>query len=355
MNPIVLAYKRLYEGFNYRLRTLALERWASHCRPTSIALALTDRCNARCLHCDIWRNRGPEDTPTAQQWRTVLTELRRWLGRVQVTFTGGEALMLPFAIDLIRHAVDIGLVVEILTNGYWNNQQKIENLAMTNPWRITVSLDGIGTTHSLIRGRPDFFERTQKSLQTLERIRHERRLGFKIRLKSVVMQHNLDEVHEIARYAGARSGFEVFYQPIEQNYNTREDPRWYEHSDNWPKNLAHAVAVVRNLISLKREGLPIANSFPQLEAMEPYFLHPELLRLTTQNHSAHESRNLCSALTTLEVHADGAVFTCARMAAVGNIKEQPVREIWEQREQWWRVGCCQQEHSANCHNLSGVT
>src|SRR5690242_3777215 len=150
MNPIALGYKRIYEGFNYRLRTFAQERFANHCRPTSITLALTGRCNAHCVHCDIWKNRGPEETPTVEQWSNAITQLRRWLGPVQITFSGGEALMQPFAADLIRHAVDVGLVVEVLTNGYWNNQQRIELMAQANPWRVTVSLDGIGPTHSVI-------------------------------------------------------------------------------------------------------------------------------------------------------------------------------------------------------------
>src|SRR3954451_23382898 len=32
------AYKRLYDGVNYRLRTFAGGRFASHCRPTSIVI-----------------------------------------------------------------------------------------------------------------------------------------------------------------------------------------------------------------------------------------------------------------------------------------------------------------------------
>ena len=156
MNPFILGYKRIYEGFNYHLRTFAGQRFADYCLPTSITLALTSRCNARCVHCDIWKNRGLEETPTTEQWKTVITDLRHWLGPVQVTFSGGEVLMQPFAIDVIKHAVNIGLIVEVLSNGYWNNQERIEGLATANPWRVTISLDAVGATHSLIRGRSDF-------------------------------------------------------------------------------------------------------------------------------------------------------------------------------------------------------
>ena len=78
------------------------------------------------------------------QWKVVLADLRRWLGPVQTTFTGGEALLKPFAVDLVAHGTSLGLFVEILTHGYWPDQSKIEELALARPWRITISLDGLG-------------------------------------------------------------------------------------------------------------------------------------------------------------------------------------------------------------------
>src|SRR5262245_44575050 len=71
--------RRVYEGVNYRLRSFANGRFAAHCRPTSIIFLLTELCNAKCIHCDIWKNRGKEDSPTVDQWKTLLTDLRRWL------------------------------------------------------------------------------------------------------------------------------------------------------------------------------------------------------------------------------------------------------------------------------------
>src|SRR5262245_15995751 len=105
---------RAHAAANYRLRTIAGGRFASHCRPTEIAILLTERCNARCLHCDIWKNRGKEATPSVDQWKTTMRDLRRWLGPVHVVFTGGEALLMPFASEVVSYASSIGLLVEHL-------------------------------------------------------------------------------------------------------------------------------------------------------------------------------------------------------------------------------------------------
>lgn len=324
---------------NYRLRTFAGGRWASLCRPTSIVVLLTERCNARCIHCDIWKNRGKEDRPSLDEWRVFLADLRRWLGPIDVVFSGGEALLNRDAIDLVSYASSIGLFVELLSHGFWENQSKIEALALAHPARVTISFDGIGETHSLIRGRDGFVEKTEQTIRTLERMRKQYDLKMAIRLKTVVMQQNLNDVCEVARFA-QREGLEVFYQPIEQNYNTAEDATWFEHSDTWPKSAEQVVSVVSRLRELKVDGLPIANSMAQLDAMVPYFLDPSASRVAVQSHSAHEAKLLCAAMTTLQLQANGDVTTCTAKEPVGNIKTTPIRKIWEARPRWWQGGCC---------------
>jgi MoaA/NifB/PqqE/SkfB family radical SAM enzyme len=332
-------YRRAYMGLNYRLRTFAGGRLAANCRPTDIGFMMTNLCNAKCVHCDIWKNKGRDDTPTPDQYKTVLSELRSWLGPVHVFFSGGEALLRPYTTELAAHASAVGLYAEVLTHGYWPDQKPIEKLAMANPGRITVSLDGIGETHTIIRGRENFFEKTTRSLDTLKRIRSEKGLRFDIRLKTVIMEQNLHDVHNVAEYAAA-NGMEVFYQAVEQNYNTEEDPRWFEHSDNWPKNPSRAVAAVERLIALKRNGLPIRNSYPQLETMIPYFLNPDTIRVSVQQHTAHLKYPVCAALTNIQIQPNGDVLACYGMPPIGNIRSASIREIWRNRPQFWKGGCC---------------
>ena len=331
--------RRIYEGTNYRLRFIANGRWASQCRPTSIVLLMTERCNARCIHCDIWKNRGKEDRPSHEQWKTLLEDLRLWLGPVQVVFSGGEALLNRSTIELVRYASSIKLFVELLTHGFWEDQKKIEMLAAARPGRVTISLDGVGSVHDVVRGREGFFDRTEKTIQTLLRMRKTLALPLSIRLKTVVMKQNLADVGNVAHFA-QRHGVEVFYQPIEQNYNTAEDPTWFEEGETWPNDIPRAVAAVRELKQLKSDGLPIVNSTEQLDAMIPYFENPVANRVAIQAHAAHEKKLGCSALIMLQIQANGDVTTCCSMPSVGNIKERPIREIWNTRPRWWESGCC---------------
>nr|WP_294560339.1 radical SAM protein [uncultured Rhodopila sp.] len=337
---IATAYRRLYQGANYRMRTLAGGRLRSACRPVSIALLLTERCNARCVHCNIWQNKGKEDSPGLEHWKTCLTDLAAWLGPVQVTLTGGEALLQPFTPELVEHGVAAGLAIELLTHGFWADPARLEKAALADPWRITMSLDGIGETHSLVRGRPNFWERSLASLQMLRRLRTEHRLHTIIRLKTVLMAQNIHSAGEVARFA-RENDFEVFYQPIDKNYNSAEDSRWFETAPTWPKDPEAAVAAVNELIRLKHDGYPIANSVAQLEAMIPYFRNPAALQAAVQGQAAHEQQPICSALTTLQIQANGDVGMCHLKPAVGNIKHGNIRKIWADRPRFWETGCCQ--------------
>lgn len=332
-------YNRIYSGINYRFRTFAGGRLAGHCRPICPLFLLTERCNARCIHCDIWKNRGKEDSPTLDQWKRVVFDLREWLGPIQLVFTGGEALLKPYTIDLVNYATLLGLSVEILTHGYWEDQSVIEKLVLARPRMITISLDGVGELHSKVRGRDKFWKRTSRSIETIRRVCEENKLKIMLRLKCVIMSHNLEGVCDVARFAN-HPGMEVFFQPIEQNYNTSEDPHWWEHSVNWPGDAEKAVRVVQELLEMKRRGFRIANSYEQLRVMSPYFRRPDALRVTTQVHEAHEHRILCSALTMLQFQSNGDVTTCTYQEPVGNIKHAPLREIWDNRPHWWKSECC---------------
>lgn len=336
-------YRRAHQAANYRLRTFAGGRFRSACRPVSIAILLTERCNARCVHCDIWKNKGREDHLDLDQWKACLSDLASWLGPVQVTLTGGEALLQSFTPELVAHGVSEGLAIELLTHGYWLDQTRLEQAALANPWRMTMSCDGIGETHSLVRGREKFWERSLASLRLLARLRAERNLRYAIRLKTVLMSHNIATAAEVARFA-AKNGMEVFYQPIDRNYNSAEDPLWYTTAPTWPRDPDVAAATVRELIRLKHEGYPIANSASQLEVMIPYFRDPEASQAAVYSQAAHETERNCSALTTLQIHPNGDVRACASRPPVGSLKQDPVREIWRRRPQFWEGGrCCQRQ------------
>jgi len=83
--------------------------------PYRMDLALTYRCNNKCGHCYVGRS---PDFPelSLEEWKQVID--RCWeVGIPHITFTGGEATLVPYLRELVEYAEDVGLVTGLLTNG----------------------------------------------------------------------------------------------------------------------------------------------------------------------------------------------------------------------------------------------
>lgn len=79
-------------------------------------LEITGKCQLQCTHC--YNSSGPEGTSgvmTPAGWIRIITEAAE-AGVRSVQFIGGEPTMHPALPDLIRHALHVGLHVEVYTN-----------------------------------------------------------------------------------------------------------------------------------------------------------------------------------------------------------------------------------------------
>ncbi len=85
-------------------------------RPRLLWLDLTRKCQLNCGHC--YNGSGPEGTHgdmTAADWFGVLDQAAS-AGIHSVQFIGGEPTMHPDAPELVDHALNIGLKVEVFSN-----------------------------------------------------------------------------------------------------------------------------------------------------------------------------------------------------------------------------------------------
>lgn len=81
-----------------------------------LALDITRACQAQCTHC--YNQSSPQGTAgemTREDWLSVLDQAAA-LGVRQVQFIGGEPTLHPNVAELINHAVDLGMQVEVFSN-----------------------------------------------------------------------------------------------------------------------------------------------------------------------------------------------------------------------------------------------
>jgi radical SAM protein with 4Fe4S-binding SPASM domain len=133
--------------------------------PYRMDLALTYRCNNKCIHCYAG---GPKQTPelSTDQWMRVIDKLAQ-LGIPQIVFTGGEPTLREDLARLIAYCEKKELVSGLVTNG-----RKLKDKAYLQTL-IDAGIDHIQITieakdkeiHNQITGTPCSWEETVEGIK----------------------------------------------------------------------------------------------------------------------------------------------------------------------------------------------
>lgn len=181
---------------------LAVKRWLApnlNVRPMVAELFLTDNCNLRCKSCNCWMTNTKGELTTSE-WKEVLRQLVR-LGILKINFTGGEPLIRPDAIELMRCAHELGLrQMHLNTNGIRLTPVTLREVLDAGVRSFNISVDGPNAlVHDRIRGRLGAFNTTISHLRAL--ISERERLKLKVRMNFTVMRDNVEYLPDIARLA----------------------------------------------------------------------------------------------------------------------------------------------------------
>jgi MoaA/NifB/PqqE/SkfB family radical SAM enzyme len=155
-------------------------------------VALTYRCNLRCVTCDL-ASRGAEALPP-----DILRRLPASLDYVNVT--GGEPLLLDDLVPSVRAIYEAtGAQITLSTNGTLpeRTEEVVRELrGDVAALRVAVSIDGGEATHDRIRQAPGAF---RKAVATVERLRP--LLGDDLHLAFTISAANAAEFDDVASVA----------------------------------------------------------------------------------------------------------------------------------------------------------
>ncbi len=310
-------------------------------RPWEVWIKITERCNARCRMCEIWKNPKRQELST-EQWRSILTDLRGWIGRRYIWFTGGEAFLRRDLLDLVRHCRSIGLKVGIISNGALIDRALADCIVGARVNQLHVSLDSMKSeVHDSLRGIPGATQKITETLQYLSGLRKKSFPGMKLVLKTIIMGPNAGEVLSLAQWAIEQGLDEIKYQPIESNLEGTRDKQWYTESPLWPtaEQLPIVVDNLARLIEMKEGGFPIYNTPEELRVMIAYFQNPEAYYEKVKRHMLVGTQRCETAVGGLEILSNGDMRNCARMLPIGNAAKGDIRGQWKKRKACWRERC----------------
>jgi pyrroloquinoline quinone biosynthesis protein E len=160
--------------------------------PLAILAELTHRCPLQCPYCsNPIRLSGVKGELTTAEWCNVFTQAAE-IGALQVHFSGGEPTARRDLVDLVRHAVSVGLYSNLITSGVLLDQARVDTLAEAGLDHVQISFQD---TDDVNGDRVAGMAGAQKKKREVAAI--VRRAGLPLTVNLVVHRQNLDRLGEM--------------------------------------------------------------------------------------------------------------------------------------------------------------
>ncbi len=156
--------------------------------PILAGIALTHRCNQRCLYCQVW-NSNTRELKT-KQVLSIIDQLSA-LGTRRFCLTGGEPLLRDDIGRVINFAYRKNMFVEVSSNGSLV-KEKISELANVNV--LCLSMDGPEHIHDGIRCKGSY-------KKVVEAADIARKKGIRVYFRSVISKKNMGCISAIINIA----------------------------------------------------------------------------------------------------------------------------------------------------------
>jgi len=180
--------------------------WSYTYTPTDAIIFLTYRCTSQCKACNIWKREVKiEDELTWEQWEPILENLAENKLRSIELFGGDALLRKDVLVNMIRFCTEHNIYTFFPTNSSSLTEQTIEDIVDAGLGTIYFSLDEVPDMGESIRGVKRHYERVEKSVKLLKKVRAGRKKPRIVCITTVSSMNyrHLETLTEIAYELGA--------------------------------------------------------------------------------------------------------------------------------------------------------
>ncbi|MBI1851461.1 MAG: radical SAM protein [Planctomycetes bacterium] len=165
-------------------------------RLTSVNVEVTNRCNLKCIECPtVDAMRRPQGLIDYALFEKILAENPQL--EFMLLFQWGEPFLHPRVLDMVRACAARGVRTMLTSNGTLLGPERRREILESGLTRLTISIDGVGDTHTRIRRYP--YERLRESVLTLVRERDALGRGPAIDVSMVVFDETEADVPAFRR------------------------------------------------------------------------------------------------------------------------------------------------------------
>jgi radical SAM protein with 4Fe4S-binding SPASM domain len=286
---------------------------------------VTRTCNLRCVHCysDSFAQKYPGEL-THEQALANIDDIAAFKVPA-LLFSGGEPLARPDTLELMEYATQKGLRVTLSTNGTLITEATAARIKKIGATYVGISLDGIGETNDLFRGKKGAFDDAVRGFRNCTAV------GQKVGLRLTLTRRNCADLHDIFDFI-QREGIQraCFYHLVYTGRGNTAD-------ELTPAEVRRAMDIIlERTLTFKERGDPreiltvdhhADNAYLYLKLREKKPAYAEqVYQLMKWNGGGANSSGIGIANidTQGNVHPD----QFWQSATLGNVKERPFSEIW---------------------------
>jgi radical SAM enzyme (rSAM/lipoprotein system) len=286
----------------------------------------TTRCTLRCLHCgsDCSQNSSMPDMPLTD-FLKALDTIPHPSKHFTIVLTGGEPLLRNDLVECGRAFMQRKMGWGMVTNGFFYNPTMHYSLINAGLGTLTISVDGMESTHNWLRGHPNSFSKTIDAIRLAANCRH---LNFDV--VTCVHRRNLKELPQLYKLLKANNvrAWRLFtITPIGRAINYEE----LTLASNEFTELMEFICSKRSekLMDIKFSCEGYVGRYEMRVRSTPFFCRAGI--------------NIGSVL------ADGSIAACPnidRRLSQGNIYKDNFYQVWNTRydcfrnRQWTKTNVC---------------
>jgi len=159
--------------------------------PIAAHLYVTDQCNLSCSYCTEYDNSRPH--PSLEKLKLWIDKIAD-LGCLRIGLQGGEPLLHPDIIDIVRHCKARGLQTSMATNGFKLTKEIAAELRDAGLDSLSISIDAVTPGPA-----------SQKSLKSVAgKLDILQQSGLKFNVAGVLFEQTVDEARQLIDYCVAR-------------------------------------------------------------------------------------------------------------------------------------------------------
>lgn len=277
--------------------------------PKSVIWDVTYRCNLKCRHCLTESGEARKDELSTAQAIKLIDNLAD--ARVfYLSLSGGEPLLRPDIVTILKHIASKNMQIEIASNGVNISDKLLNEISALPVFHIQISIDGIGHQHDELRGVQGAFK---ASCASIKRIREH---DIAVSISTTVTNRNIDSLESIIRLAaelGCKGYKAIPFLPAgrgkennELALDLQEHLRLYRTLSSWSQKLEGKM----NISTETSFSFLLDNPTPSCFDNGPVG---------------------CSAgYDTLSIGANGVAYPCPFLHdfPIGNLTTSSLRDIW---------------------------